>query len=132
MKADQVTLTFDDQFKGTMTSPTSTVVIGSQPNGAMPYHLLFGALASCFYSTFLSVANKKRLTFSRVNLTVNGTKRDQTPPTLTEVIIDMEIINGSDQEGLMKSVELGEQYCSIHETIAKVAQIKTNVVFKQE
>ena len=132
MKADQVTLTFDTQFKGTMTSPTSTVALGSQPNGAMPYHLLFGALASCFYSTFLSVATKKRLTFSRVNLTVNGTKRDDTPPTLSEVVIDVEIINPSDKEGLIKSVELGGHYCSIHETISKVTQITTHVTFKQE
>lgn len=132
MKTDQVTLTFDPQFRGTMTSPTSTVVLGSQDNGAMPYHLLYGALASCFYSTFLSVANKKRLTFTRANLTVNGTKRDNPPPTLEEVIIDFEIVNPSDEAGLMKSAELGAQFCSIHETIAKVATIKMNVTFKKE
>lgn len=132
MKTDTVTLTFDPQFKGTMTSPTSTVVLGSQTNGAMPYHLLYGALASCFYSTFLSVANKKRLTFTKANLTVNGTKRDQTPPTLSEVIIDFEIINPSDEAGLLKSAELGAHYCSIHETVSKVADIKMNVTFKKE
>jgi putative redox protein len=132
MKTDTVTLSFDSQFKGRMTSPTTTVALGSQPNGAMPYHLLYGALASCFYATFLSVANKKRLTFLRANLTVNGTKRDATPPTLSEVVIDFEIINPSDEAGLIQSAELGGEYCSIHETISKIATIKTNVTFKRE
>lgn len=130
MKADQVVLKFDNQFVGELTSPTSTIKVGSQEQGIKPYHMLFGALASCFYATFLSVSNKMRLTFERAEITVNGTKRDETPATLDHVIMDLVVYGGEDHAKLQKAADLGAKYCSIHETISKVAQIDLNVIFK--
>jgi putative redox protein len=95
-----------------------------------PYHLLFGAVASCFYATFISVANKMRLSFSNVEIEVNGHKRDETPATLDYVKIEMVVYSGSDEEKLRKAAELGAKYCSIHETISKVAQIDLVVTFE--
>lgn len=132
MNADRVTLVFNPEFQGTLTSPTGTVTLGDQPNGVQPYHLLFGALASCFYATFLGVAHKKRLTFHHVDLTVDGHKRDEIPPTLDHVKISMVIHNGSNEEQLKKSAELGAKYCSIHETISKVATMELDVQFVQD
>lgn len=129
MKADTVKLKFDKDFVGEMTSPTGTIKLGSQ-NGMKPYHLLFGAVASCFYATFLSVANKMRLSFSNVEIEVNGNKRDETPATLDYVKIEMVVYNGIDEERLRKAAELGAKYCSIHETISKVAQIDLVVTFE--
>jgi len=130
MKADTVKLKFDKDFVGEMTSPTGTIKLGSQENGMKPYHLLFGAVASCFYATFLSVANKMRLSFSNVEIEVNGNKRDETPATLDYVKIEMVVYSGSDEEKLRKAAELGAKYCSIHETISKVAQIDLVVTFE--
>src|SRR5690606_15291860 len=113
-----VKLVFDQNFIGEMTSPTGTIKLGSQENGMKPYHLLFGALASCFYATFISVANKMRLTFSDVEIEVSGNKRDAVPATLDQVRIDMVVYNGSDQAKLQKAAELGAEYCSIHETVS--------------
>jgi len=130
MKADTVKLKFDKDFVGEMTAPTGTIKLGSQENGMKPYHLLFGAVASCFYATFLSVANKMRLSFSNVEIEVNGNKRDETPATLDYVKIEMVVYNGIDEEKLRKAAELGAKYCSIHETISKVAQIDLVVTFE--
>jgi putative redox protein len=130
MKADNVKLVFDSNFVGEMTSPTGTIKLGSQDNGMQPYHLLFGAIASCFYATFLSVANKMRLTLSDVEIEVSGYKRDQTPATLETVTIAMVVYNGSDEEKLRKAADLGAKYCSIHETVSKVATIDLQVTFK--
>ncbi|PKK93543.1 MAG: osmotically inducible protein OsmC [Tenericutes bacterium HGW-Tenericutes-6] len=132
MKADNVKLVFDKDFVGEMTSPTGTIKLGSQENGMKPYHLLFGAVASCFYATFISVANKMRLSFSDVEIEVSGNKRDAVPATLDYVKIDMVVYNGSDETKLHKAAELGAQYCSIHETISKVAEIELVVTFKQK
>lgn len=129
MDADRVTLQFDPDYKGTLTSPTGTVILGDQPNGVEPYHLLFGALASCFYATFLSVAKKKRLTFTHAEMTVDGHKRDEVPPTLDYVKLTLVIHQPSNEEQLRKSAELGAKYCSIHETILKVATIELEVQF---
>jgi putative redox protein len=132
MKQDNVKLSFDKNFVGHMTSPTGTIALGSQENGMKPYHLLFGAIASCFYATFLSVADKMRLTFSDVDIEVSGYKRDQTPATLEQVTIAMVIYNGSDEEKLRKASELGAKFCSIHETVSKVAKIDLVITFESK
>lgn len=132
MKADQISLKFDNHYVGEMISPTGSVKLGDQDQGVQPYHLLFGALASCFYATFLSVAQKMRLSFSDVDIVVSGNKRDETPATLDYVKIDMVIYNGSDETKLKKAAELGGKYCSIHETISKVANIELEVTFSDK
>jgi len=131
MKTDNITLKFNPDFVGTMTSPTGTVLLGDQDNGVEPYHLLYGALGSCFYATFLGIAKKKRLTFTEAHIEVSGRKRDQVPPTLEEVLIKMVIFDASDEAQFIKSAELGTQYCSIHETISKVAKMSLEVTFQK-
>lgn len=130
MKADTVKLKFDSNYVGELTSPTGSIKLGSQDNSMKPYHLLFGALASCFYATFLSVAGKMRLTFTDVEIEVSGNKRDETPATLDQVTIQMVVYNGSDETKLKKAADLGAQYCSIHETVSKVAKIELIVTFE--
>lgn len=130
MKADTVKLNFDSNYVGELTSPTGSIKLGSQDNGMKPYHLSFGALASCFYATFLSVAGKMRLTFTDVEIEVSGNKRDETPATLDQVTIQMVVYNGSDETKLKKAADLGAQYCSIHETVSKVAKIELIVTFE--
>lgn len=130
MKADTVNLKFDSNYVGELTSPTGSIKLGSQDNGMKPYHLLFGALASCFYATFLSVAEKMRVSFSDVDIEVSGNKRDETPATLDQVTINMIVYNGSDQNKLKRAAELGAKYCSIHETISKVAHMNLVVTFE--
>lgn len=129
MKTDNVQLKFANTFVGSMTSPSGQVVLGQQPDGMAPYHLLYGAVGSCFYSTFLSIANKKRLSFQDAQLEVSGIKRDTIPATLEYLKIEMTIRGGSDQAQLLSAAELGAKYCSIHETISKVAKIDLVVNF---
>lgn len=129
MNTDNIKLSFDKNFVGEMTSPTGTIKLGSQPQGMKPYHLLYGALASCFYATFLSVADKMRLSFTDVSIEVSGHKREEVPATLDKVLIDMVIYNGNDQTKLRKAADLGAKYCSIHETVSKVAEIELVVTF---
>ena len=129
MHADEVKLSFHDSFVGEMTSPNGHIAIGGQPGAMKPYHLLFGALGSCFYATFLGVAQKKRLTFTHADIVVNGNKREEIPTTLDRVTIDFTITNPSNEDHATKAAELGAKYCSIHETISRVAEITLNVRF---
>ncbi len=132
MAVDNIKLAFDPQFVGTMTSPSGTIKLGDQEGGMAPYHLLFGAVGSCFYATFLSIASKKRLTFTKAELEISGEKRTEVPPTLNHVKIELTVYNPSNEEGLIKSSELGAQFCSIHETLSKVAKMELVVLFKYE
>ncbi len=129
MALDNIKLTFDNQFAGEMISPTGTVLIGDQENGIAPYHLLFGALGSCFYSTFLAIANKKKLVFEKATVEVSGSKRTGEVQTLEFVHIKISIYGGDNQVQLTKSAELGTRFCSIHNTISQVATMSLEVLF---
>jgi putative redox protein len=129
ISVDKIKLTFTNAFEGRAAGPNGEVLIGSQPGSMKPYHLLFGALGSCFYATFLSIAEKKRLTFSGAVIEIDGEKREESPATLRQVTIDVTIINPSDEKQFMRSVELGAKHCSIHETVSKVANIDFRVNF---
>jgi len=126
---EPVKMTFTNEFVGEMSVESGIVRIGDQENGMRPYNLLLGALGSCFYSTFLDIVKKKRLTFDGATLEISGTKREEVPTTLNSVQIKMVIKNPSNIAQFDRSVELGTRYCSIHETISKVANIVTTVEY---
>jgi putative redox protein len=132
MKTDTINMNFNQGFVGEMISPTAHIQIGSQENGAQPYHLLYGALGSCFYATFLSVSQKMRLTFDRATLEISGTKRETLPTTLDYVKIEMVIYKPNDEEKMLKAAQLGAKHCSIHETLSKVATMELVVKFEND
>jgi putative redox protein len=133
MALDTIKQVWDDQFKGEMESPTGKIKIGDEENGMYPYHMLFGALGSCFYATFLSIAKKKRLSFDKAEVEVSGNKGIGLEVNLLEYVkIKMVITNPSNEKQLLRSAELGTKFCSIHETISKVAKIDLIVDFINE
>ena len=128
MALDNIRIEWNADFVGEMFSPTAKIPVGDQPNGMQPYHLLFGALASCFYSTFLSITTKKRLTFASASVEISGQKRQSGDVrTLEKVHIVLTVKNPSNEEQIRKSAALGAKFCSIHETISKVAEMSMEV-----
>lgn len=132
MAVDNILLEFNTQFQGTLTSPSGSVLLGNRENGLQPYHLFFGALGSCFYATFLSIALKKRLNFDKATIVVSGVKREEVPTTLEKTKIELVVYNPSDEDQLRKSAELGAKYCSIHETISQVSEMELVIEFRKE
>ena len=131
MALDKTISTWNMDFEGELQSPSAAIDVGGGEGRMEPYHLLFGALSSCFYATFLSIAKKKRLSFDKATVEVSGekdTKGDVRP--LKSVRIDMTIENPSNEKGLKKSAELGTKFCSIHHTIEQIAEMELNVSFK--
>lgn len=130
MAYDNVLLTYDYDFKGELETPKAKVAVGEVDNGLAPYHMLFGALGSCFYATFLSVARKMRLTFDEAHIEVSGGKSDPKIKVLDQVQMNMVVTNPSDENRLIKAAKLGAQHCSIHALVSKAADIQLNVTFK--
>jgi len=121
---------FENTFKGVLDVPKGKVPIGVEEGTVEPYDLLFGALASCLYATFLDVAEKKKIGFESARIEVTGEKRTEVPTVLTWVDTKM-IIKGAEKEaGLEKSYELATKYCSIYQTIAQVAEMSWSVEFE--
>lgn len=131
MALETIKQTWDTSFLGDMETPSGKFIIGDGENRMEPYHMLFGALGSCFYATFLSIATKKRLTFDKATVEVSGSKETGKEINLLEKTkIILTIFNPSNEIGLKKSADLGAHFCSIHQLISKVAKIELEVLFR--
>ncbi|MDY0064238.1 MAG: OsmC family protein [Bacilli bacterium] len=128
METEKIVIDWTDGFNGLLQAPGGEIEISE--TALKPYNLLYGALGSCFYATFLEIARKKRLHFDHGRVTITGTKRDEVPATLNYVKVVLTVSNPSNEVQIIKSAELGAKYCSIYTTISKVAAIDLVVEFE--
>lgn len=118
------TIKFQNGFNGELLLDEGAVKIGRQPSEAAPYDLLYGALASCLYATFLNVLEKKRITIQSTEITVEGEKREEVPTTLKTVHLTVAVTGGQGkEEAIRKSFDLATKYCSVFQTISQVAEM---------
>lgn len=126
---------FKNTFEGTLKASRVDVNIGMKEGEASPYELLFGALASCLYATFLEVLDKKKLSFESCTINVTGDKRKIVPTTLEWVKVEFRMTGAKDLEtkekAFTKSAELATKYCSIFQTLAQVAEMDHSITFNQ-
>lgn len=132
MAVETITIAYNHGFRGTLKTEKQDVLVGSHETGISPYNMLFGALGSCLYATFLEISRKKQLKYTNCDVIVSGTKREEIPTTLNYVKVELVIHNPSDELGLEKSAKLATKYCSIYETLSKVAQMETVVRFERD
>ena len=123
-------LSFKKNFQGTLHLAEGEIAIGVNPNEAKPYDLLQGALVSCLHSTLLDILIKKRIEIEGVEYEVKGEKRDDVPTMLQEVVVTATFEAHPKSEQIIKSMELACKYCSVYNTLAQVANMKTEVIFK--
>lgn len=125
---ENVKFKWNNDYTGHMEVKNGKINLGE---GAIsPYNLLLGALGGCLYHTFIEIVQKKRLTFDGVEMEISGNKREEVPTTLEKAHIKFIIKNASNEKQFTKSVELAEQYCSIHATVSKVADISLELIFE--
>lgn len=122
-------VSFKDGFKGIAKAPQAEIAVGVDKGEVLPYDMLFGALASCLYATFMDVVEKKKITYDTCTVRVSGEKRSVVPATLewVNVVFEIEGLLNGKEKGVVKSAELATKYCSIYQTIGKVAKMSFEV-----
>lgn len=130
MAETKVGMRFGPAFEGVLQAQGKQAMVGFQEGGFRPYELLLGALGACFYSTFVDIAKKMRLSYDEVEINIAGVKREETPTTLKEAWIDFRVRGASGEKGFERALKLSEQYCSIHATLSHVADIHTRLHFE--
>lgn len=106
------------------------VAIGREENEYLPYDLLYGALSSCYYYTLVSLAKKLRVDYGEIVITIDGKHRDEKIRTLEDVYMKIEAQGVEDKEKFERVCELSGKYCSIHATIAEVARMHHEIIYK--
>ena len=130
MSKKEVTLKFENGFSGEIIAENATVDIGTSEGQLRPYDMYLGALGSCFYSTFLDIVEKKRISYEKVSIHLTGEKRSEVPAYLQWVNLEITVIDPSEEKGLEKAAELAAKYCSVYQTTAKVAKMSWNIITK--
>lgn len=131
MEEIRVAMRFGDRFRGELTADDRQVAIGKGTGGMTPYELLLGALGSCYYATFLDIARKMRLEYTGADIAIHGVKREEIPTTLKTVDMVVTIKGAGNQKGFERASGLAAQYCSVHATVAKVADITLTLRFEE-
>ncbi|HPY95295.1 MAG TPA: OsmC family protein [Clostridia bacterium] len=130
MSETRVNLQFERGFRGSLKAEGASAEVGERKDARLaPYDLLLGALGGCFYHTFVDIADKKKLVYDRADIAFHGVKREEVPTTLKTVTMDFTIHGAQDHKGFERTTELAAKYCSVHETISKVADITLNLHF---
>lgn len=130
MSETTVNLRFSRQFEGVLEAEGATADIGKKTEGRLaPYDLMLGALGSCYYATFVGIADKMKLAYEGADIRVHGVKREEVPTTLRTVEMRVIIRGATDQKGFDRAAELAAKYCSVHETISRVADITLKLEF---
>lgn len=131
MESKKIEFDYGNKFYGVMHASNVDTKMGSEKGQLAPYDMLYGALSSCLYATFLTIVNKKKLIFDSAKVIVTGEKRDTIPATLKWVNVSFIIKNADNEKQFIRSVELGTKYCSIYQTISKVATMSYDVAFEK-
>ena len=131
MAVRDVEVQFIREFRGVLDTGQTTAAVGSEPGELAPYDMLFAALASCLYATFLDIVNKKKIDFESAKLIVTGEKRDAVPATLERVKVNYEIQGSDNEKGLMRSAELAAKYCSVYQTLSHVAEMSWELQYQK-
>lgn len=121
-------INFREDFNGKLTNKNGDINIGEK--GLAPYDMLQGALVACLHATFLSILLKKKIGIVSAKYQVDGTKRETTPTTLSEVHLDVHIKTNDNVDQVKRSFELATKYCSVYATISAVATITYDLHFE--
>lgn len=107
----------------------ATLRIGSKAGEFAAYDLLLGALSACFYANLNDILEKRKEEISSIEIVVTGEKRTEVPTTLEWVNLEITVTGDVNEKQFLRSVDLAAKYCSVHETISKVAKMTHEVKF---
>jgi len=113
-----------------VTDSGAMVALGHEADTFAPYELLLGGLSYCLFSTFESIAEKMQLVYAGMDMNITGIKRDDKIATLETCSIKVLAKGAPDQEKFSKAFEISTRYCSVFQTIGKVATMDWEIVFE--
>ena len=111
------------------TDSGATLELSRKPHAFAPYELLLGGLSYCLFSTFESISEKMQVSYVGMEMDIKGEKRDEKVATLETCLITVSANGVEDEEKFKKAFEISTRYCSVFQTLSKVATMNWNISF---
>ena len=109
----------------------TSVENGGEGSGVSPMEAVLIGLAGCSGMDVVSILAKKRVSFSDLVITVEGTRRNEHPKIFTEIHLKYTFSGedlASQRKALEDSVQLSmEKYCSVAGMLNKAAKLTWQV-----
>lgn len=121
---------YGDRWR-TVNDRGSQILIGKADGKSEPYDLLLGALSGCLYATLESIFEKMQITCKGTLFDISGEKRDDKVATLATCHVDVTFIGATDQAKATKAFEIATRYCSVFQTISKVAEMSWTTTHRE-
>jgi putative redox protein len=120
-----------NQHDGTLlTDRGSTVLLDNTKEGVAPYELLLGGLSSCLFRTYESIAEKMKFAYDGMQMDITGVKREDKVAMLETVTIKVVAKGVEERDKFTKAFEIATRYCSVFNTLAKIAEMKWDIDFQ--
>ncbi len=129
MALNKIYAKFGKEYDGEVVTPTGNILIGSGEGKILPYDMIFGALGSCMFYYFHKFAKQRKIQFDSVTVEVTGIKRETPPTMLNRVNVKYIVKNGEKEKGLNKLAGLSAKYCSLFQTLSRIAERSYEVEF---
>ena len=107
---------------------------GGDPGLWTPEHLLLGAIATCYLSTFRAIAEFSKLEFGGMDVFVDGTMEKQEGGLrFTKVILrpEVAIAREEDRSRAQRALEKAERACPVSRSLACPIELAANIVLEE-
>lgn len=112
-----------------ITDRGASVKLGLDDASFRPYEMTLGGLSYCLKLTLLSIKEKMQLTYSSLEMDIEGIKRDDKVAMLEFCNVSVKVKDASDQQKFEKAFEISTRYCSTYQTIAQVATMSYTIEY---
>ena len=127
-------LAFNVELDGHNFMVDADAEFGGKNRGPKPKGLLLSALAGCTGMDVASLLTKMKMPFDSFSLEVQGEVAKEHPKTYTDIVIRY-IFRGNelDRNKIEKSIKLSlDKYCGVHAMLAKVANLRYEIVLNPD
>lgn len=103
----------------------SSVTAGGTGHGSSPMELILMAIAGCSGMDIVSILEKMRTTYDRLEISVQGDRAADHPRVFTDIEVVYKFWgNELPEDKLMRAIQLSmEKYCSVANMLDKVANL---------
>ncbi len=120
------------QHDGVLVTDKGTKVsLGREDGTVAPYELLLGGLSYCLFRTFESVSEKMKAEYAGMDMEITGVKGDDKIGMLTNVDLTVSVTGAADEKKITKAFEIATRYCSVFNTLGKIAEMKWEISFHE-
>jgi putative redox protein len=116
-------------FEGGPSDRAAVVVDGDSEQAVSPVELLLVAAATCTAADVVLILQKMRVQLERLEVVVDGTRRDEQPRRFTAMHFRWSIVGaGADEVKARRAIDLSlEKYCSVMATLAPDVAVSSDV-----